>query len=415
MAIIRVFLLASNKNSRFHAMLNNEEVCEKSIYDSLTPSKTYTHHLWKIDKIDQFSFSIYLIMLLISWIFTFLNGDFISPLAYWDGPNYVYVAKTLYNIPENNPWKREFNYPAYYFACHLPGFPIIIKLFAFLTFNCYWLGDIIAIIFCSFLSLYVFRRLLIVYDCVNDPKWTCLIFLCIPLRNCLYRLVGASEPLFISLCYLALIFYKIDKKLFMLLSLIGACFTRIEGLAIVGTIGLCYLLRLDFIGAIITSLSFSVHIFLLYLHQIKFGTYKAYFIFNQGLIKFKPFYALIENSKNFQSIQYLFPILHLHVLMIFGCLVLFATSIPLAIFSTVYLIYNSMLFHIDVYRYALPGYILCILVGFDAIWSHPTFKKYFYIPLFFYLLSSIGYFIGQICTNRSSAEFLYDVMNPSRP
>ena len=386
-----------------------------TLYSTLRPLKEIPENLWRIDKFDFQIFGAYISSYFIIWVLTSLNGDIYSPLAYWDGPNYVYAAKTLYNIPKDNPWYYAFRYPQYYFACHLPGFPLVIKFFSIIALNSYWIGDVLAIVFCTCLSIFVFRRLLIAYNCVNNPKWTTLLYLFLPIRMSLYRYVGASEPLFTACCYGALIFYKCNQKTLMLISLCYACLTRIEGLSIVGTIGLCYLLQFDILGCIVTSLTFCVHAGLLLFHKAKFGSYYAYFQFNSGLIQLSPFSQFFYNIKYIDRIPYLFPIYSTELLMFFGILIMAEKSLPFSIFSTVYLLYTSMLQHMDTYRYSLPGNILCLLIGFDGIWSHRSFKIFYYIPLVFYILSMLGYSIGQICTNRAPTYFLADVMDPSKP
>lgn len=389
---------------------SNNSVKKYFSYESLLPIKDIPKNLWKIDKFDLFAFSVHFTTFLLFWLISLVSGDFFVPFEYWDGPNYVYVAKTLYNIPRNNPWSRHFHYPNYYFACHLPGFPLVIRFFSFFFMNSYWIGDILAILFCSCLSYYSFRRLLIIYNCVEDPKWTTILYLCIPIRNLLYHNVGASEPLFLSYCYLTFIFYKIDKRFMMFLTLCGACLTRIEGLAIVGTIGLCYLIRFDIFGCIITSLSTFIYATLSFIHKKKFGTYKAYFKFNSGLIRLKPFYALFDFSKKLDLIPHLNSILLLDFCMLGGILILYSISVPMAIFSTVYLLYSSMLVHDDVYRYILPGYNLALLIGYDSIWSHPIFKKFSHIPLILYIILMCEYALCHLVSNRSEYDFLKEVM-----
>ena len=367
--------------------------------------------LWQPDKFDYAVWGVHVGLVAIQWLFTLVSGDLLSPLAYWDGPNYVYVAKTMYDIPEDNPWTRAFNYPRYYFACHLPGFPLVIKLFSMIFFNCYWIGDVVAILFCSCLSLYVFRRMLIVYNCVSEPLWTTMMMCVFPIRYLVYSAVGASEPLFLSCCYGAMTFYKLGKKVPMLLCLWGATITRIEGLSIVGTIGLCYALQIDILGCLWTMLGFLAPAALVLMHKQKFGSYKAYFMFNQNLIQFPPFHMLIHGSKYDSSVPNLMGCMYMYGIMLIGVLILCQVAVPMAIFATVYLIYDSMLFHIDVYRYALPGYILCILIGFDCIWSQAQFKLATPIIGVIYSFHVFGYSTGQMVSNRAWRELLVEVMN----
>src|SRR5579859_6433609 len=55
-------------------------------------------------------------------------------VANYDGPLYLVVAKTLYNV---NAIKTSFQFPlrAEYYAAHFPLFPVLIKLLAIITKN----------------------------------------------------------------------------------------------------------------------------------------------------------------------------------------------------------------------------------------------------------------------------------------
>lgn len=46
----------------------------------------------------------------------------------WGGPNDLYAGATLYDIRPYNPWTPHFRFPESYFACHLPGDPLVIRL-----------------------------------------------------------------------------------------------------------------------------------------------------------------------------------------------------------------------------------------------------------------------------------------------
>lgn len=389
----------------------------KRIMASLYPLEEIPKDLWSLDLHDKQNFACLLITIILVWFASLSSGEIGSFMGYWDGPNYVYAAKSLYNIPSDYPWKREFGYQPSYFACHLPGFPLIISFFATITFNNYWIGDMLAIITCSLLCSYAFRRLLIVYNAVSKPHWTALLFTWLPLRFIVYKSVGASEPLYSFYVYMSLICFKINNKILMLFSLWGACITRIEGLSIVGTIGLSYLLRLDIIGAIITSFGFLATASMFYLHHIKFGDWKSYFKFNQGrqkLLHF-PFFSLVYDSNSVNKIPRVFKVFDLFLPMLTGTLIIYTISIPIAIFCTVYILYVSSLNHMDTFRYALPAYTLTLLIGFDMIWSSKKFKQAAPFLSIIYSVFAVFYVVGQVVTNRCDRDFLKDIMNPKSP
>ena len=381
-------------------------------FPSLSSVKSFPKGFWKIDSEDMGLFKLQLMVIIVTWIFSMISGYHISFLAYWDGPNYVYAAKTMYNIPKINPWTRVFHYQPSYFACHLPGFPLVIKFFSMLFFAQYWLGDILAILFTSLVVTYTFRRFLIAYSAVSDPVWTTRISIFLPLRFFLYKCVGSSEPLFMSFCFLAFVFLKSNQMVFLLLSLYGACITRIEGFAIVGTIGLCYILRFDFIRAILTGLAFLSPYSIMLFHEYRFNDRYAYIHFNQGhqgLLVFQPFFALFRYTSNPNYMHMVFERFAIHIPFAACICVVFSVSIPLAIFSVVYFFYTSMLNHLDIARYSLPSYMPSLLIGMDVLFSSPQMKKHMNFVQIFVMIFGAVYSLGQISSNRCDHEFLMEV------
>ena len=397
--------------------IQEEEPKKKSFFQkylSSLNSVPLPKNFWKISEIDYDIWRLQLFLTATIWILSESLGTFISFLCFWDGPNYVYAAKTWYNMPSNksNPWFRYFKYNASYFACHLPGYPLVIRIFSILSFNNYFIGDILSIIFCSLLFPYVFRRFLIIYSLVSDPEWTTKLSIVIPLRFVIYKIVGASEPLYISYCLLALIFFKTDQLVYMLLAMWGATITRVEGLSIVGTIGLSYLLKFDILRAMFTSLGFLGSLSVLYFHKIKYSDYLAYFKFNQGqqgLIRFPPFHLIIHSPQWTYLFPLSFNLLYIETTILAGITVFLTCCIPMAIFCVVYAIYISLLFHPDIYRYSLPAYIPCVLIAFDPILSHKVIKQngFYLVPFLIFVI--LVYSLGMLGTNITDDQFFLEV------
>jgi hypothetical protein len=212
---------------------------------------------------------------------------------------------------------------------------------------------------------------------------------------------------------LAFIFLKTNQLAPLLLAIIGAWITRIEGLALWGTIGLCYCLRLDIPRAFVVSFGLIAPLGLMYMHHVRFGNWNAYISFNQGhngLIQFPMFHELIGNCRNSHDLVYTLSALTLFVPFIIGTVLLFTVSVPFAIFSTVYIVLVSLLFHLDLYRYSLSGGIFAVLVGFDEIWSSKEFKRA--MPWFFppYLVIAVWYAVHQIGSNAAPSWFVANVL-----
>jgi hypothetical protein len=372
--------------------------------------------LWRFDRTDLELSAALLGSILVAWVLSLASGSVFTLFGYWDGPNYVYIARTWYSIPGDNPWTISLRYPPSYFACHFPGFPLVIRLFTFLTFGCYWTGDLLAILFCSLASLFVFRRLLIVYNATKYVRETCLLFIFLPVRFVIYRSVGASEPLYVSYCYLALICYRTNNFFLLLPALLGASMTRIEGVSIVGTIGLCYLLRLHFFGVFVTALSLVAPALIFCMHKWKFGNWLAYFAFNQqgmGLLKLPPFHKVVSLAKCGELVHSM-PTVYLLSVFGTGLIVVMKVAFPLGIFATVYFFFCAVITHIDVWRYSLPGLVLVVLIEFDAIWGSKQFRTNWYMLATPYALVVALYVTGNLASNRATDEWVRAVMNPEK-
>ena len=313
-------------------------------WNSLDPVPQIKKDFWKIDKNDLVCFLISIISTLVVWSPVACQHGIDKILSYWDGPNYLYAGATLYDIPESNPWTYFFKYPPSYFACHLPGYPILIRLCSHLVLNNYKFGFYLSIIVSGLFLNYSFRRLLIITNVVSNSLYSTILLNYIPLRLIIYHSVGASDPLFLTFVCLALIFYKIENRYFlMLLCVWGACFTRIEGIALGFTIGACYFLRFRFVKAFGMFLTFLAPGALILLHKYKFDDPLAYIHFNQNsqnLINFPPFSELLNPSIT-NDVFYDNSFIGFYLLISVGVLFIFPRSIPIGIFSTVFLIYEK--------------------------------------------------------------------------
>lgn len=386
---------------------NVNDICF-SFWQTLDSIQLVPPNFWKLDLHDVICFSFMLITTIIVWIAVSYQHSFRTILFYWDGPNYLYAGATLYNIPPNNPWTTFFNYPPSYFACHLPGYPILIRICSYLFFKNYLYGFYLSIIVSGFLLCYSFRRLMIITKCVSNPTFTTILLSFFPTRLIIYHSVGASEPLFMTFVCLSLIFYRTNDYFKMMLSVWLACFTRIEGMSVGFTIGVCYLLRFRIVRAFGMFLTFVAPALLVLMHKYRFNDPLAYIHFNQNsqqLIRWPPFADLLTKqitSDDFYDSSFTC----FYIILLVGNLFVFPKSIPIGIFSFCFIIYVSLLFHIDIYRYAIPASIFSFLVGFDELLTSDNGKRALLLFSPFYMIITIFYCSGQIGSNVAWPQFI---------
>lgn len=291
----------------------------------------------------------------------FWAGDASIPVRYWDGPNYLYVAKTLYDIPADYPLQAYGNPPAY-FACHLPLYPVAIRLLSFLGYPAAMLA---ATVLFTVLATLAFYQLLIESKAAAHPLWSALVSLFLPARWLLYHSVGATEAPFLLLVFLSMLAYLRGHyaAAFLLAGLSGI--TRITGL-LLGLVYLVMLLRekkwskvpwLALVAAPVLLL------FTFYHHQ--FGDFFAYFSENAHLLRWRPadVYFAILGMGNVQSSEF-----HFALYAIYGIGVLLLWRFPLFFaYSAVFYLFNLFLFHEDVSRMMIPIAPFALIVAYDPV------------------------------------------------
>jgi len=305
---------------------------------------------------------------------------------YLDGPLYMYVARTLYNVPTVNP----FSLPGYYYACHLALYPLLIRAFSFMGYEHSMLLVAIA---CSTLATLVFYQLLKEFRYSASPFWASIVFIFFPSRWLLYHSVGASEPLFILLIIASIYCYKKEWYLaaFTLAGL--ASITKIFGVLMFVSylILLLYEKKYRYLPYTIIIPAFLGLNFLIY--QITYGDFFAYFRWNGGFMGIVPFMNFFAPaSRGMTNDAELF--MGFYIIYILGALRLWKRP-ELCSFSLVYLGCIAFVHHPDVSRYLLPAAPFALIVAFDDIISRKEFK------LIFPLIIIFGYFYcwGIIPTN----------------
>jgi hypothetical protein len=161
---------------------------------------------------------------LVYWPF---RADMSVVYRFWDGPNYLTVAKTLYAVEPGNPLLA-YVYKPTYFLTHLPLYPLCVRALAWLS------GYEPALLFVSVLAsvaaVLVFYRLAKDVWRLPSPEFLSLVFLFLPPRWLLYRSTGATESLSIALTLAAILFFERARYGRASLSAALAALTRISGL-----------------------------------------------------------------------------------------------------------------------------------------------------------------------------------------
>ena len=330
-----------------------------------------------IDKYPLFIIFITAILsTLIVYIPFWVDGSFDILYRYWDGPNYAYLAESLYFIPKDHPLSA-YTTPEY-FSAHLPVYPLSISLFSFFG---YLNAMLITTILYSGLAAIVLYKLLRETQTVESPFWSAIISLFIPARYLIYHSVGATEAPFIFFTLWSMLAYIRGQYIlcFALAGLSGI--TRITGILIGGA----YFMMLITDGKwkkipLLALIGFPLLATFTFYH-FHYGDFFAYFGTNYSssnkLISLKPFDLLLTYSGNGNTHSAEFYLM-MYAIYGLGTALLWSKNKLFFWYCFFTFFFSIFIVHQDVSRYLIPMAPLALVAAYDSVFSKNAFKFLFF-------------------------------------
>lgn len=327
-------------------------------------------------------------------------------VANYDGPLYLVVAKTLYNIEEIKQ-NFQFPLPAEYYAAHFPLFPVLIRGLAQIT-KTYPYSMLAITVLSSFLALYFFHKLISEYTSPNNALFLTAVFSIFPARFLIVRSIGSPEPLFIA-GIIASIFY-FDKKKYWLAGFWGAIavLTKSPGILLFVSFAGAMIfpklksLAISKFGVWIKSIDIKKYPIILiplaliavfYIYQLQFGNFLAYFNSGDNIHLVFPPFQIFNYMAPWVGTFWIEEVIFIYLL---GALALgeLVKQKQTTIAWFVGIFFTSIIFvsHRDLMRYALP-IAPFIYVAFSKYLVTKEFKIAFLVlvvPIFLFALAFIS-------------------------
>lgn len=303
------------------------------------------------------------------------DGTFDVIYRYWDGPNYAYLAQSLYDIPRDHPLSA-YTTPEY-FAAHLPVYPLSIRLLSFVGYFDAML--LVSIIYGALAGIVLFK-LLRETNTVTSPLWSAVISMFIPARYLIYHSVGATEAPFIFFTLWSMLAY-VRGQYVLSFALAGVSgITRITGILIGGAY-FCMLVSQKKWKVIPLLALVGLPLLLTFtFYHFHYGDFWAYFGTNYSesnkLINLNPFqlFKIYAGNGNTHSAEFY---LMLYGIYGAGTALLWHKNKLFFWYCAVTFCFSVFIFHQDVSRYLIPMAPLALVVAYDPLFSKKAFKLAF--------------------------------------
>ena len=158
---------------------------------------------------------------------------------FWDAPDYLVVARTLYDVSPDNPLLAYVHTPTY-FLRHFPVYPLLVRAFSFVG---YQPALLLVSVLATCAATFLFYRLCRDVWKLSSPVFLTLVFLFLPPRWLLYRSTGSTEAVYIALTLAAIYFFERGGTGRASVAGALATLTRISGLMIAPAFAMVLLLR----------------------------------------------------------------------------------------------------------------------------------------------------------------------------
>ncbi len=152
--------------------------------------------------------------------------DMAAVYRFWDGPNYLTVARTLYDVRPDNPLLA-YVYTPRYFLTHLPLYPLCVRALSFFGYEPALL--LVSVLAATGAAILFYRLARDVWK-LPSPGFLALVFLFLPPRWLLYRSTGSTESLYMALALISLWFFEKSRYGRACGAAALAALTRISGL-----------------------------------------------------------------------------------------------------------------------------------------------------------------------------------------
>ena len=361
-----------------------------------------------IDKFDIFLFLFNAALTITIWIMTIKRFSLSLIFTYNEIPitafevangikEYGDVFNQFYKIPF-----KDFKYP-------LNGYYFYLKIVYFLCLGHLKTALFISVLIINFLLVYLFRRLLLVYNFAKNPILSTCMFCILPTKVPMFYSLPTFDGLFFCLICFNLIVYKLNFHSLSLISCILICTIKFEGLSLPIALLLSSAFSLDLKHGVLYFLVFLFDYYVFYAPY----QYSKFFMPGQNPNEnfldypFSKFFYLIGDISRLMDSQ---ALLVANIIVFIGSLNVLFISFPVGFVSLFFFVLMNSTNSNSPYRLLLPASSISVICGYDMLFSSKYFKclSVFILPLYFFFLF---FFIPNFISSSTPYENAWIIYN----
>ncbi len=345
----------------------------------------------------------------------FGETSLLTVVANYDGPNYLAISKCWY---EKSCIGQNFSLPLplEYYPAHLPGYPMIIWIFDLFVSGPWAL--LLATVSGSVMAVWGFYKLALeILKNKERAFWLSIVFLFLPARYFVLRMVGAPETWFLASVLWSIYFFRKEKYFTSALWAVLAQLLKSPGVLLIVSLGLAWILQkenregtLRKVKKLWPYLLVPVSALLVFLvYKVQLNDFLAYFHSGDN-IHLNPLpYLVFVSTKSWLGTIWLEDVVYIFLL---GMLALSALKRKfwekdkvLVVFPAVFFLVTLMVAHRDISRYISPVYPFALL-AFEKFISKKEFKIIFLLLLPAIILYGANFVVGNTAPIADWAPYL---------
>jgi len=375
-----------------------------TVFAHLNPDKKKLSDIFKPNKFDLFLIIIVNFPTIAIWISLGYQGRFKSFLSFYDCPLYFRGILERNVSLEPDLYLKLFNKSRDSVIPPLPGFRFVTNMFYYAFLKKLVLSESCLVLVCSSLSVYLFKRLIVVFNATKNPKFSSLLFCFIPIRAVLFRSVPSYDTFFINCIFLVMIFEKTGHNHLTLAMCIIASLIRFEGILMALSILLFSLIRMNF-GDVLLYIVYLIGYIIAIM--VKIPNWKTYVIpfGHDGSFGFSLFVHFRRIKNTISNLRAIHSLLEHYLILFIGIVNLFSISFQLFTISILWFCFVLLIDSLDPFRYSLIISILSI-IGYDSLMQQKYCRIVVLIISPILIILSIYYSQGQIMSNQKLIQLI---------